>query len=189
MQTARLILKATVCGLLFSAAQAQEKHCSLIDEHRARLACYTEKPGVKSQGWLVAQSNYFASVTVSRSAIHPVMCGDTAGSITIVMVCAEEITKLNLSTSCAMGNTNETRTVVAQVDDQEPYDLQFTIANNKSVLSLVGSDSAIEFTQSLLGHELLHIKVSPPHHASFTASFDLSGLTQKINPLRAACNW
>lgn len=172
-----------------SFAHAEERHCSLIEDHSNRLSCYTANTIPNHKNWLVAKSNHNNSISISRSAIYPVMCGDKIGSNTMVLTCSDMKTDILLSTSCVMGASNEKSNVLIQIDDQESKPIVFSVPNNQYSLSLNDSKAAIEVTKSFLGKEQVHMRIFPPLFEPYTATFNVSDLEGAVAPLREFCGW
>lgn len=175
--------------LFIGAATADEKHCSLVQDNAERKNCYSQQPATQAKDWLVAESNYFNSVTVSNSAVHEVMCGDVVGSISLVLVCAKDKTSVVLSTSCVMGKKNDRIDAEFQIDDGLPQREKFVVPNNKRALQADGETNSIRIAKTLFLGDALHITLSPPAHAVFTATFNIKNIESKLEPLRDACGW
>lgn len=189
MTIAKTLSKSAILIMLANFVSAEEKHCSLIEDHRDRLNCHTKYSTPNDKNWLVATSKYNKSSSISRSAKYPVMCADKVGSNSIILTCADTKMEVLLSTSCVMGNSNDKSIVLVQVDDQESKAVIFTIPNNKYSLILRDNNSAVELATSILGNQQMHMRVSPPSGEPYTVTFDISDLMSKVAPIRESCDW
>jgi hypothetical protein len=181
---------ALVAGATSGAAGTQtESHCSLIEDNGKRVACHIRKPIKPPRDWLVLKSNYFKSVTVSKTATYEVKCGEKVGTTSILFICAKKQTSLVLSTSCALGKKGDQHTAQFSLDDQEPSAMQFVVPKNTFALSNKDAATVSDLAKSIQGHKLMHVKITPPSGAAYNATFDLAGFDKKIKPLRTACGW
>ena len=191
----RSIISALVVlvGFLGGPVFAEDLHCSLIEDSTKRDACYvssaTTEPTEKPKDWLLLNSKYFDSVTLSKSADHEVMCGEKIGSVTMVLICKEKQASFYISTSCAMGKTGDEHTVSVQVDDQSPVEETLVVPNNKFVLRQGDDAEAARFMASLIGGTTVNVRISPPAAPPFTSTFTIVDIEEKIQPLRDACGW
>ena len=172
---------------IFTNVSANTKHCSLIEPNDERLACYAKTSHDKPRDWAVLKSKYFDSITVSRRSNYAVLCGDRTETMTMVLVCAEKQTSLYISGSCLFGETGDVQEVPFQVDDQEPVTSLLAVPNNKYVLTLKDESDAKNLIMKMLEGNQLHIKMPAISSQPFTASFDVSNLTEHIDDFNAAC--
>jgi type VI secretion system protein VasI len=130
-----------------------------------------------------------ASVVASKTADHRVMCAGQIGTVTLGIICKENAMSLYFSTGCVLGDTGEEKAISVQVDDESPREQTFVIPNRKLVFHLADHRDAIEFVKPMLGRDQMKVRIAPPSHPPFTATFAVAGLDKAILPLRDACGW
>lgn len=129
------------------------------------------------------------SAVATRTATWRVICGETEGTVTILLTCRKKQMSIVLSTACQMGATDDERNVGYRVDDEDPVTKSFSIPRNKNALVLTDHTDSIEFVKSLFGKDRLDVTLRPSDHDPFSATFKISGLEKEVSPLRKKCDW
>lgn len=196
MNNIRLLL----AGLLLctsSLALAQNPVCSQIADVAERMACHEAMPDdapiKSSENWLVLETKSYESDRINaiatRSAKWRVQCGETVNTATIILNCREGKMQVDVSTACKFGAKGDQSQVLYRVGERNEVSQEFTVATRSSVIQLNDHTSAVQFSKSLLDEGLLHMTLSPPGSAAFTATFEIGDLDEEVGPLRKRCDW
>lgn len=174
------------------AILANDIHCSLIDDDSERIACHLKLPEPatsKVDGWFVAESRAMESAVATRTATWRVICGEREDTVSISLICQEKQMSIVLSTACMMGSTGDDSDVTYRLDDKDPVTKSFSVPRNTRALALADHKNSIVFVKSLLEQDRLNVTIKPGEHEPFAATFEISGLAEKIKPLRKKCDW
>jgi type VI secretion system protein VasI len=115
---------------------------------------------------------------------------DSAGQTvwpTIWLRCKDDTTAALIAWDVYLGEYEQS--VLYRVDSQPAHREWWEIALSKEVAGLWTGDTAIPFIKQLFGAQRLLVRVSPNRESAITATFQIGGLEQAIEPLRRACLW
>ena len=171
---------------------ANDTHCSLIADDKERIACHLKTPEPKTskvKGWFVIESRAMKSAVATRTAKWRVKCGEIKGTVSLLLTCKDKQMSIVLSTACPMGLTDDKTDVTFRIDDQEPVSSRLAIGRNTRALALKDHEEAITFTKSLIGSKQLNVSIKTLEDQPIGATFETSGLEQKIKPLQKKCGW
>jgi type VI secretion system protein VasI len=79
--------------------------------------------------------------------------------------------------------------VTFRVDDQKARTVGFEESTNKRSLGLWRGGRSIPEIKRLFGGKKLIARMTPYSENPFTATFNITGLEEAIEPLRKACHW
>ena len=105
----------------------------------------------------------------------------------MVLRCKENTTAAIINWEVYLGI--DARPITLRIDSQPALNQRWSISTNYESLGRWRGGSAIPFIKSLFGHEKLYALVTPYGESSVSTTFDISGLEDRIGPLREACNW
>jgi type VI secretion system protein VasI len=175
--------------------------CAAKGSDAARLICYdalaqslgVEKPKTTtSRGsgkWSVRtdQSPIDDSLNVSVS-VHSeetVRSGYNIVSPSLFVRCAEKRTNVFLNWGLYLG-LDSTR-MLTRFDETPATTNTWSISTDNKAVFVRGSD--IAFAKKMMNHDKLLIQISPYGESPVMATFNISGLSEAIKPLREACSW
>lgn len=128
--------------------------------------------------------NVYLSVTADRSI--PNRYGGVAWP-SLSIRCKENTTAAIISWGVYLG-LDETR-MITRVDSEPAQTRTWSISTSNNAVGRWSGGSAIPFVQSLFGHSELFAQITPYGENPVQARFNISGLEERIGPLREACNW
>ncbi|MDD9869058.1 MAG: type VI secretion system-associated protein TagO [Gammaproteobacteria bacterium] len=99
--------------------------------------------------------------------------------------CSENKTSVFLNWGLYLGL--EKTKMLSRFDKEKATVSSWSISTNNEAVFVRGSD--IEFAKKIMKHQKLLVKVTPFGENSVMATFDISGLSEAIKPLREACHW
>jgi len=105
---------------------------------------------------------------------------------TLWLRCMENVTALLISTEWFL---EENTAITYRIDRERAVSTVWKASTDNKALGLWAGGSAIPFIKSLLGREILLVRVTPYREAPREFSFSLAGLDKEIEPLRKACKW
>ena len=79
--------------------------------------------------------------------------------------------------------------VTYRIDDQKARTVEFEASGNNRSLGLWSGGRAIPEIKRLFGGETMIARMTPYSQNPFTATFNITGLEETIEPLRKACHW
>lgn len=177
--------------------------CAAQNASPERLACYdkladhigadphsTQEPA--RRGWQVRTEtsaiddsrNVYLSVAADQVFVKP-----SGQSIlpTLVVRCTEDTTALMVAWGVYLG-MDETQ-VIYRIDSQPAQTETWQLSTTMDTAGLWNGSAAIPLVRRLFDAEHLLLRVTPVGDNSVTSTFDVTGLEQAIEPLRAACHW
>ena len=76
-----------------------------------------------------------------------------------------------------------------RLDDRKPGKKSLDVSTDNEALGLWAGGSSIPFIKQMLGTESLVVRVTPFNESSITATFDIRGIDEAVQPVREACSW
>lgn len=99
--------------------------------------------------------------------------------------CSENETNVFLNWGLYLGL--EKTKMLTRFDKEKATMSSWSISTNNEAVFVQGND--IEFAKKIMKHQKLLVKVTPFGGNSVMTTFDISGLSEAIKPLREACHW
>ena len=170
--------------------------CAGIYDDRDRIECYDQlagslvedaPAGVRGVGrWEVSIETDEDNNTIAVSLTGAAESDKTQSeeSITVVMRCRNGDTDLYINWQDYLGNEASVQT---QIGDQGAVTQNWNLSASHQ--SSFYPDDSTEFITQLLNADLLVAQVSPYRARPVRATFNLTGLSDAIVPLRQTCNW
>lgn len=199
------IVMAALVAFSVSDADAETlKDCAALDNDLDRLACYDRASGRTPEVTSEPSAGEW-EVHVERSKLTDeqnvylhvesdeiIDCGwSRGGRVTLWVRCVENTTALIFSTGCHMASGSYTSLgdVTYRVDDEKARTVSMSESNNNRSLGLWSGGRSIPVIKQLFGHSKLLARMTPFNENAFTATFNIAGLEDAIEPLRKACHW
>lgn len=195
-----LAFALTACA---SSAWAQE--CVDIVDDLERLECYDAAAGVMERevqspvsDWVVEiETSAFEDTTdvfVSVDSREPVACQPFGPPqpASLVIRCLENTTSVFIVTgNCHLASGFEGYgSVDVRVDSKPSRTVSMNASTSNRALGFWRGNQAIAFIQgNLLGGERLLTRFTPYGRNPTTAEFNISGIDEALEPLRAECGW
>ncbi|WP_413616441.1 type VI secretion protein [Halomonas cupida] len=79
--------------------------------------------------------------------------------------------------------------VVVRVDANDARTISMDASTDNSLLGLFRGGQSIPLIRSMMGAERFLVRATPFNGSPITVTFNVSGLDEKIAPLRKACHW
>lgn len=99
--------------------------------------------------------------------------------------CAENKTSIFINWMLYLG-LDETR-LLTRFDKEKAKTSTWSISTDNKAIFFRGND--IKYAKKLMQHEQLLTQITPYGESPVMATFDVSGLSEAIKPLRKACHW
>ncbi|EID0034502.1 hypothetical protein LA064_004677 [Vibrio alginolyticus] len=198
--------KAGVALIFFTSfVQADSKVdmaiCAGKSAPAERLVCYDElakKLGVEKADtkittgtgkWRVSEEKSpiddSVNVYLSVLANETVLSGYKKVKPSLYVRCAENKTSIFIDWGLYLG-LDETR-LLTRFDKEKAKTSTWSISTDNKAIFVRGSD--IKYAKKLMQHEQLLTQITPYSESPVMATFDVSGLSEAIKPLRKACHW
>ena len=193
--------KLLVSVVLLSLSSAYASNCSSIENDIARLACY-DKEAVSSDkisdkqkeiddlkeeysDWIVnvteSPLNDSKEVTVMRVSND---FEDRRNPAILMLRCQRNTTDALVSWGEYIGSDD--MRVAYRVDKEEAKNVWWNASSNGKASFI---PKGISFIKSLDGKESIYIEAEKYRGGRVSATFDISGIEDAIQPLREACGW
>lgn len=186
-----------------NSVQADE--CISIENNLDRLACYDKEHGrtptvqriaAPAGEWTVqSQTSKLTdrtNVYLGLSSDETINCGWNRGDkITLVVRCHENTTSIYFNTGCHMTSSeyDDYGTVRYRLDDDKARSFKGDVSTNNRSLGLWSGGRSIPVIKSMFGKKQMIVQMTPFSENPFTATFNISGLQEAVDPLRKACGW
>lgn len=167
----------------------------------ARLTCYDSlatKTGIKKPEAKVVSALGKWNVREEKSPIddslnvhlfvtsnETVRSGYSTVKPSLHIRCSENETNVFLNWGLYLGL--EKTKMLTRFDKEKATMSSWSISTNNEAVFVRGND--IEFAKKVMKHQKLLVKVTPFGENPIVATFDISGLSEAIKPLREACHW
>lgn len=193
-------------AVISCTAQANDlSDCARTDADLDRLACYdrasgrtptTEVVTSKDSEWVVniTKSKFTDQTNVALTVFseEPMKCDWGRGrKAALVIRCLENRTAMYFNTGCHMvsGDYTTLDEVDLRIDDKPMRTLRMTESNDHKALGLWRGSTSIPVIKYLFGGSRLLARMTPYSGSPFTVTFNITGLTDAIVPLRESCGW
>jgi len=175
--------------------------CATEDSDKVRLMCYDSlatKAGIKEPEaevvsdpgkWNVYEEK--SPIDDSRNVHLFVMSNETVKSgyntvkPSLHIRCSENKTNVFLNWGLYLGL--EKTKMLTRFDKEKATMSSWSISTNNEAAFVRGND--IEFAKKVMKHQKLLVQVTPFGENSVMTTFNISGLSEAIKPLREACHW
>lgn len=206
----RLAAALAATALCHPVNAAEPASCIRVENDLDRLACYDKAHGrtskfepLKVDATLKTPGEWVATVETSKltdktnvfmsvRSKETIRCGfGFNDKISLIIRCQDEKTSLYISTGCHLVSSeyNDYGDVTYRLDKDAAQKRGFSESTNHSALGLWSGGDAIPFIKGMFGKSSLLVKMTPYSESPFTATFDITGLSEVIKPLREACKW
>lgn len=196
----------TLAMLAMTAATAANEKteiakCAAQAADAARLICYdtlaknlgVDKPkttsGKGAGKWQVSVEKSpiddSTNVYMRVQAEAPVGTGYKRAHPSLFIRCMENNTSSFINWGMFLG-TDETR-VLTRLDSNAAAERNWSISTDRKAVFRPGDNVA--WAQELMRYKKLLVQVTPYGESPVMATFDLTGLSEAIKPLREACHW
>ncbi|WP_449396598.1 hypothetical protein [Devosia riboflavina] len=173
------MLGAMLVAPAFAQSGAQ---CAAIGGDSERLACYD---AVFRDGGAAAEA---LSVSFESEQLIPAR---PSGRMPATMTIACEAGRLSASFAYA-GNTmsalGRDAGITLQVDLQSPRSRTLLVNSNNTALVIDNTADTLAFLDTLAGAQNLTTRVTPVNSRSLSVRFNLAGVLEQVEPVRAACS-
>lgn len=200
----RAIAKIFILLTFSSRADASEE-CISIENDLDRLACYDRESGrtpekeliiPPSGNWQVSKETSKltdqTSVFLTVESQEVVNCGWNRGErIRLWVRCVENTTALLFQTNCHMTSSDysDYGEITYRLDSEKARTVQGNESTNNRSLGLWSGGRSIPIIKQMFGKSVMVVRMTPFGENPFTATFNISGLEEAIEPLRNACHW
>lgn len=187
-----------------SPAWAEAGKCISIENDLDRLACYDKEAGrtprvveggIKNS-WLIKQQTSQITddtdVFLHTRSTAKVDCGwNRNDHIRLTLRCLENTTALIISTGCHMasGTYNDYGDVTYRLDEEKARKIGMHESTDNRALGLWRGNRSIPFIKRMLNKQRMIVRMTPYGQSPFTATFNIAGLEEAIEPLRKECGW
>ncbi|PWD85832.1 type VI secretion system-associated protein TagO [Ignatzschineria cameli] len=186
---------------LFSLSAAYASNCSSIENDIARLACYdknaensknneneqneSDKLKKEYDDWIVNITESPLDDSKEVTIIKFANDYKNKRSPAILMLrCQRDKTDAFVSWDEYLGSNN--MKVAYRIDKEEAKNSWWNASSNGQASFI---PKPISFIKSLEGKETIYIEAEKYRGGRVSATFDISGIKEVIEPLRKACNW
>ncbi|MFT5787372.1 MAG: type VI secretion system protein VasI [Ascidiaceihabitans sp.] len=107
----------------------------------------------------------------------------------INIMCRENTTDLSIYFNDLHMSDHQYGTITYRLDKQKARRKALVESTSNKHLGLWGGGKSIPFLKSMLTHDKLLIEATPYNEGSVLATFNIRGMKEAIEPLRASCNW
>lgn len=178
--------------------------CAEIGNPVERVACYDALAGdlgvaepeieVRNSGsWTLAtetspiddSTNVYLRVASNETI--PGRFGTTSVRPILWIRCAENTTSVFVNWRTYLG-LNNTR-ILYRIDNEQAENRRWNISTSNEAVGLWSGRASIPFIRRLLDRQTLLTQVTPYGESPVMVTFDISGLSDAIQPLRESCNW
>ncbi len=193
--------KLLFSAILLSLSSAYASNCPSIENDIARLACYDkeaeslEKNSNEQQeledlkkeygDWIVdvteSPLNDSKEVTIMRVSDD---FENRRNPAILMLRCQRNKTDAFVSWSEYLGSDN--MKVAYRIDKEEAKNVWWNASSNGQASFI---PKAISFIKSLEGKESIYIEAEKYRGGRVSATFNISGIEEVIEPLREACSW
>ncbi len=196
----RLISIAATLLMHTPAAAQTGAECARIASPDDRLSCYDAlfvTPVATPQAglWAVQETRSAlddsrrVTLTLDSTEPMPGRFGQQEPA-TLIIRCEQNTTALFIIWGGHfMSDLNRGGRVDYRIDAQPPGNITMRVSNNNMALGLWNGGASIPFIRRLLDGSELYVRATPFSESRIEARFPIAGLTEAIQPLRAACNW
>ena len=190
-----------VSSTVFAGTKEDIGKCAANNSDALRLICYddlaillgVDKPITKvttGEGkWLVREIRSpiddSVNVYVSITANETVKSGYNKVSPELYMRCKENETNVYLTWNLYLGS--EQIKMLTRFDKLKANKDGWAVSTDYKTVFLIGSN--IEYIKKIMKHDKLLTQITPYGESPVMATFDVSGLSEAIKPLRKACHW
>ncbi len=202
-------LALSICFQPFIAyAQAANSaaDCAKVLENSQRLSCYdhffprqaegaaasSDPKPAKSWHSFSEPSSMTDTVShwVASNSETPVKCNSHSPSdnLTMIISCHENKTNITIEGEGCYFSKYWGK-VEYRLDDQPMKTVRMIESNDNSALGLWGGKQSIPFVKSMLGASKIRLRIVPVSENSIETTFDLTGLSDVVAPVRKACGW
>ena len=204
MQTAVKLITFLVVVATSSQIMAQGvEECVAIEDPNDRLNCFDQafiksetKPSNSVSAWQLRTETSLlddsTSVFLSIFSKEPILNRfGSGGPAQLTVRCLENTTSVVVNfAGLFMSDIQGRGRVDFRVDDNPPDNINMRVSTNNQALGLWKGGQSIPFIQThLLGGDSLYLRATPHSESAVEMQFNISGLDEKIGPLREACNW
>jgi type VI secretion system protein VasI len=189
-------------GLPATAVAQTASDCARISNDLDRLACYDKASGrtpklesvnVES-AWRVevetSKMTESKDVYLTTSSVDRVTCRSRQQQVGLVLRCKEGKTSLFIpADGCHMASSeyHSWGHVTYRIDAEKATTVRMNASTDHSSLGLWSGESAIPVIKKLFGKSTLLIRMTPYSESPVTATFNVIGLENAIQPLRQSC--
>ena len=175
--------------------------CASKGTDATRLICYdslavklgVDKPKTKiTKGkgkWTVredrSQIDDSVNFTLSLSSNEKVRSGYNNVQPRLYVRCSENKTNVFLTWDLYLGL--QQTDMLTRFDKLKASTSSWSLSTNNKAVFVKGSD--IDFAKKLMKHKKLLTQITPYGQSPVMTTFNISGLTEAIKPLREACKW
>jgi len=190
-------------GALPIVAHAQDKPeaCAAMPDAGERLLCYDgifrEKvsPSTSTGKWKLTTAKSQIddtetnTLTLESEESIPGRFGGREHA-TLIIRCQENVTAAYfIMGGHFLADIEGHDKVTYRVDDQRAVTEAFATSTDNMALGKWSGGSAIPFIKKLGGGRQLVIRVTPYNESPKTATFNISGIDDALQPVRKGCNW
>jgi type VI secretion system protein VasI len=185
----------------FSEVKIDIAKCAVKETDAARLICYdslakslgVDGPEIKSTSgsgkWHSREEKSRIDDSVNVHLVffsnEPVKSGYKTVKPTLHVMCVENQTNVYISWELYLG-LEETQ-MLTRFDKEKAKTTAWSLSTDNKAVFYRGS--AVEFAKNIMQHQSLLLQITPYGESPVMATFDVSGLTEAIKPLRQACQW
>jgi type VI secretion system protein VasI len=184
---------------------ASPESCLKIANDLDRLACYDKETGrtptasnfPRTAGkWIVRKETSKLTdqptVVMSVESNEIVDCGWNNGQkVGLILRCLENKTVLYFATGCHMTSSeyNNYGDITYRLDNDKARTVGGDASTDSRALGLWSGGKAIPMIKQMYGKNQMIVRMMPYSQSAFTATFDITGVEDAVQPLRAACGW
>ncbi|SIT22627.1 type VI secretion system protein VasI [Gemmobacter megaterium] len=127
---------------------------------------------------------------VAANSESAVKCNDHSRAKPMVMMisCYENTTSITIEGEGCFFSKYWGK-VEYRLDDQPMKTVRMTESNDNRALGLWSGKQSIPFVKSLLGATKIRLRILPVNEDSIETTFNLTGLSDALAPVRKACGW
>jgi len=127
--------------------------------------------------------------TVSTTTI-PDRYGRRQGKASLVLRCMENTTSMYMKfNGNFMADHGSYGNVTMRIDDKKAFTRSMKESTDNMALGLWSGGRSIPVIKKLMKGDELIVRATPFNESSYTMTFNIKGLAEKVVPLRKACHW
>jgi type VI secretion system protein VasI len=167
--------------------------CTSVSNDLDRLACYDAAAGrapviselrTDHENWIVEEKS--SPLTDEKT----ISCRfNNRSTVSFVVRCHENVTAAYFTTDCHMADIQGHGKIEFRTDKNKAEVINADASTNNRSLGLWSGGKAIPFVKKLLDRDQLVARMTPFSDSPFVATFDISGISKIIEPLRSQCKW
>lgn len=111
------------------------------------------------------------------------------GPMDMLIRCKENTTSIFFIFNGLFMSDHQHGRVTYRIDDLKAQSVQTNESTDHQALGLWNGGRSIPIIKKMLGHDKLIIRATPLSESPVTGEFNISGIENVLEPLRATCNW